>query len=1069
MTEVVTLQAYIQKKAMPVTILKSNKDLVGLLVEQLGSGAVREHLVLVSTPQDKRLLQTELSKRRGGIIPKVEVVAHQLATWLKFGVKFDKGTTFLTPRERRFALRRWNDEFGFGKSDVQLDRMNDVIRWVLNHGESAGSLPDSFSDMGVDIRHFESWCTRQGWIDRASLFQWAEGVPKNAIDFKYIHLYQLGKLDRQHAVALDAVIENVGVDCGWHIYRPLGPNQGSGLKADRSMPDEQSDVRVSASVIKATHPRAEVEQVFHAIKKMVADSDGELTFDHFVLILSQYERYRPIVEHMSERFDVGVSFSMGAKLVGDPAVSRLRTWLYLGMNGYALDDLLQVYGDGVIPLSQTDDEDWVSPNLRTFSRFCKKYNIRSAEQLDNELDRAIVREVRNRNDATRRRGGDPDLEPSDFDERHGTFYRTIRDTIMKLQSDYLVGTYPLSRWFNWVSDRIESLGTLKSAELMAGLERLKQAVQTGLAMVTRVGFDPPTDGGAFIETFDALLDGSLPVTQHPGRILVGPANGVSCLSGKRVFMLGMTDTGFPELADSEDLFTNLDDDSLKWVRSREHDPLEVAAAWLANVSGSSDWLCFSYSSDEATDQSMPSVFVTDPQIFLPWLEVELHQPTDDGRCFDKLDWMMRHRMLGWDPEVDKIDEPDLANFSRHVASVARLRESPDKISVWEGVLTEVDSEWLGTADRVLGEALIHLKKDGVMRLSVSQLDAFAQSPLDYFFRRVLRLEPPVEYIDEAEMNQKGTLLHLILDRFYSDTERYGELVDPKLEEGKARSRISKIAEDVFNEHPEDLGNPETPFPNLLKKQILKTLDGFIDAEHTGLKQIGAVVADTVRPASLHDPAARVTEVPFEFSMDVDGEQVLVSGFIDRIDTSADGSMKIIYDYKTGGDASIKIFDQMNAGLSFQLPVYLSATKTDNGSILAGYYHIQLSKAGKDIQLKGMLGDVGLTSIKPAQLKNKNNKGLKDREVLQVFLAKMQEERIKPIVRLLKAGRFHQSLTAPSEYSDYARMSRWSASVNELRKLTLVQGQDIQSVLGRFYVEAPILADEDGASDDGGED
>lgn len=1054
---------------MPVTILKNNKDLVGLLVKQLGSGAVREHLVLVSTPQDKRLLQAELSKWCGGIIPKVEVITHQLATWLKFGVKFDKDTIFLTPRERRFALSRWNTEFGFGKSDVQLDRLNDVIRWVLKHGESADKLPDSFGDLGVDIRHFESWCNRQGCIDRASLFQWAEGVPANAIDFKYIHLYQLGKMDRQHAVALDAIIENGGIDRGWYIYRPQGPSMGTGLSADVSVPAEQSDVRATAQVIKATHPRAEVEQIFQAIKRMVADSSGELSFDHFVLILSQYERYRPIVEHMSDRFDVGVSFSMGAKLIGDPAVSRLRTWLYLGLNGYALDDLLQVFGDGVIPLAHTNDDDWISPNLRTFSRFCKKYNIRTAEQLNNELDRAIVREVRNRNDTIRRRGGDPDLEPTDFEERHGTFYRSLRDSIMQLQSDYMAGTQPLSRWFSWVSDRIESLGTLKSAELMAGLERLAQAAQTGLAMVSRVGFDPPTDGGTFIETFDALLDGSLPVTQHPGRILVGQANGLSCLSGKKVFILGMTDTGFPESADSEDLFTSLDDDTLRWVRSREHDPLETAAAWLAHVSGSSDELSFCYSSDEATDLSMPSVFVTDPQIFLPWLDVESHQPAEDGRCFDKLDWMLRHRKASWDPAVDKIDEPDLANLSRHVASVARLRESPDKISVWDGVLSEVETEWSSTAHRVFAEALTNLKKDGMMRLSVSQLDDFAQSPLEYFFRRVLHLKPPLEYIDEAEMNQKGTLLHLILDRFYSETARYGELVDPKLDADKARIRISKIAVDVFAEHPEDLGNPDTPFPNLLKKQILKTLDGFIEAEHTGLKQIDDTVSDTVRPASLHNSEAKVTEVPFEFSMDVDGEQVLVSGFIDRIDSSADGSMKVIYDYKTGGDASIKIFDQMNAGLSFQLPVYLSATKKDSGSILAGYYHIQLSKVGKDIQLKGMLGDVGLTSIKPAQLKHKNNKGLKDRDALQMFLTKLQEERIKPIVRLLKSGRFHQSLTEPSEYSDYARMSRWSASVNELRKLTLVQGQDIQSVLGRYYVEAPILAGEDGSSDDGGED
>src|SRR5690606_37554015 len=165
-------------------------------------------------------------------------------------------------------------------------------------------------------------------------------------------------------------------------------------------------------------------------------------------------------------------------------------------------------------------------------------------------------------------------------------------------------------------------------------------------------------------------------------------------------------------------------DTLRWVRSREHDPLETAAAWLAHVSGSSDELSFCYSSDEATDLSMPSVFVTDPQIFLPWLDVESHQPAEDGRCFDKLDWMLRHRKASWDPAVDKIDEPDLANLSRHVASVARLRESPDKISVWDGVLSEVETEWSSTAHRVFAEALTNLKKDGMMRLSVSQLDDF---------------------------------------------------------------------------------------------------------------------------------------------------------------------------------------------------------------------------------------------------------------------------------------------------------------------------------------------------------
>jgi ATP-dependent helicase/DNAse subunit B len=573
-----------------------------------------------------------------------------------------------------------------------------------------------------------------------------------------------------------------------------------------------------------------------------------------------------------------------------------------------------------------------------------------------------------------------------------------------------------------------------------------------------------------MDAFDALLDGSLPVSQHPGRVFVGLVDDMTCLIGKTVFVLGMSDANFPATSRSDDLFSHLDEGLLGWVRSRENSPLESATCWLASVARYSDSLYLCHSSDEASHQVMPSVFLTDPQIFLPWLSIKPLQDELVEQCLDTFDWLIHHRSIPWSPETDIVEVLDLASLSRHVSAVTRLRESPDRITMWDGVLTDVKPEWSDVAKEVLNKALMHLKTDDQLKLSVSQLDSFAQSPLEYFFHRLLKLEPPTEYVDEAEMNRKGTLLHLILDLFYSDAVRYGDLIDPKRDPAAAFKRIASIAEDVFAEHPEDLGNPDTPFPAMLKRQILRTLEAFVQVEHDGLKQLADNVKAGVRPATLRGRDTTITEVPFEYRLDVDGEQVAVHGFIDRIDTNDDGSIQVIYDYKTGGDTSIKVFDEMNSGLSFQLPVYLNARKADGGSILAGYYHIQLSTAGKDIQLRGMLGDQLLTSVKPSGLNYKNNKGLLANDVLRQFLDLLQENRIKPIVRLIRSGRFHQSLTAPSEYSDYSRISRWSESVNELRKLALGRGAgDATSMLEHYYVSIPIIGGIDGASETSGED
>jgi hypothetical protein len=1054
-------QLIFEKKAMPITILKNNQDAFASLVGQLKIDRLQDHLVLVLTVHDKRLLQTDLAACFQGLVPKVEVLSHQLAKWLKIGVCDVSDMKFLTPRERRFALAKWNQVIRRGYSESQLEHMHEVLSWIHLHGAEVGSLKDVLPEMGLDLIDFTEWCTINKWIDRSSLYQTAHQVPVHGFDQPNIHLFQLGRLHRQHALALDSMIVNGGAGCRWFLHRSSGRNMSTGLQVD---PHDEIDAlqpkRVDVRLIKALHGRQEVEAVMRAIKKQVADSDDILAFSDFVVLLANYEKYRPIIELAAAGFGVPISYTRGSKELGDPAVARLRTWLYLRLNDFLLDDVLQVYGDGIIPLLSSELDEAANPNLRTFSRFCKKYNIRTVDQLSSDLERAIAREIQSRNEGIRRKGVDPDMHPTDFEERHGAFYRSILGHLKEVTKHYSVAVQPLSGWLQWVKEMISSLGTLKNAELMAASKRLVKSANVGLSTVNRVGYDPELDLPGFAKVFDSLLDGSLQVSQHPSRVLVGSVEDLTYLKDKRVFILGMSDSNFPVRGRSDDLFASVGEAGASWARALENDPLESASGWLASVAEQATALCLSHIDDGSSTSAMPSVFVTDTAQLLPSWDVSISDELADNRCFDKLDWMMWHRSRSWDPEQDTMYTLDLASLSRHVSAVTRLRESPSRISVWDGMLAGLTDKWAEIAKEVVSEAIHNLKKEGVLRISVSQLDAFAASPLEYFFRRLLRLEPPTEYLDEAEQSKKGTLLHEILDRFYSDPDTFGGIVDPVLDEEGARRRIFAISEAVFMERPEDLGNPETPFPEMLKRQIERTLHSFVDAEHEGLKQIHPEMRGYVRPATLRDQQTgdRVTEVPFEYGLDVNEEHVVINGFIDRIDTSADGSVQIIVDYKTGSTYSVKQFDAMNAGMSFQLPVYLNARKGNNASrILAGYYHIELSKSGKDIRLKGMLGDHTLTSVRPSEINRKDNKGLMDTDRLSEFLELLQEKRIKPVVRLILAGRFHQSLTEPSEYSDFKRMSRWSKSVNELRKLTLLQGlTSSEEMLKRYYIKANVL-------------
>jgi ATP-dependent helicase/DNAse subunit B len=1039
------------------TIIDSGYDsLADSLTNKLQSSDIGNQLVLVSSGSDERLLRSALQKRLKGLAPVIKVLSHQIAAWLKFGTPTDRRYLFLTPRERRIALSHWSDESGYHLNALALDRLQRLLTFIYRHGEDASLIPDFFDQYAIQIKSFITWCTSQSWLDRTALFLNVESVSSDVLGFSDIHIYLPGVLDNHHVKAIDSLMESSSDKINWHVYRPEGKIHLSGLKSDSDADEAEFGGKRIVSTFNATHVRDELEQVFGYIKSDMLDDATQNDFSDYVILATDYATYQPLIQIMEQRFDVPVSAAKGFLMIGDPAIARLRTYFYLAKNGFLIDHVVDVFADQVIPLFDVADDETKAPNLRTFSKLCKRYNLRTITQVEHELDRVLQREDERMKTIRNRfvRGND-EKEWQGFKELHGSFYRQIRDRLVKLCAEYPVVPQTVTSWYEWSVLMLDRIGVVKDASLSAAIRTMRQRIEKGLTMATRLDIDPIIDMDEFVETLDSLLDERLPISQHPGKVIFASIDDVTVVEGKSVFVVGLSDSMYPRYTEYEELFPGLEGMALRWLIDREQDPLSYARAQLSVLASQAKQLTVSYPLQIGSKRTMASPLLLDSKTHLPHWELAERDRLHPFGSLDRLDWILRSGVPHTSNSSIQVDKSQHAH-PRLIASIARNRRDPEQISIWEGQLWDAD-DWGASVKAVVEDAWNNSKKNELITMSVSRLDDYSASPLDYFFKRVLRLEHPEEYNDEAEQNRKGDLLHAILEIFYSEDARFGALVDPLLEEDAARKRIHAIADHLFIERSEDLGYPDTPFPGILKEQIRATLDAFIETERNGLDQIHALWKGKIKPGSLWQVGENATEVPFVFDVDVDDVKVRINGFIDRLDRDMENTVHFIYDYKSGGEYSIKRFTRdMNQGLSFQLPVYLKAHVPDlDKKVVAGYYHINISKFGKGIKLKSMLGDAELIAIKNKTYNDFH--GLMEPTTRKAFVDAVFERRVLPIIRSIRDGRFHQSLTTPSKYSDFSRMSRWSKSVSDLRNLSIPsRWPDPETVFGTFYIQSTVF-------------
>jgi ATP-dependent helicase/DNAse subunit B len=231
------------------------------------------------------------------------------------------------------------------------------------------------------------------------------------------------------------------------------------------------------------------------------------------------------------------------------------------------------------------------------------------------------------------------------------------------------------------------------------------------------------------------------------------------------------------------------------------------------------------------------------------------------------------------------------------------------------VFTAYDGKITGAVARKI------LKENNSPRLkavSASRLETFAACPLRYFYKYVLRVAvtPEPDRVLQLEGADRGQLMHGILEETLERGLEEKWFEKKKVPQAQAFAALGEITDKHFQRFTKEgvTGAPalwaweQGQIREDLKEVLEKVLE---DPEWKPLE-----LEAGFGPSAQEDSLASVL-FPLE------GGDLKLQGFIDRVDEARDGSAYRVVDYKTGSDAGFSA-QKLKAGTKLQLPFYLWA-------------------------------------------------------------------------------------------------------------------------------------------------
>lgn len=274
--------------------------------------------------------------------------------------------------------------------------------------------------------------------------------------------------------------------------------------------------------------------------------------------------------------------------------------------------------------------------------------------------------------------------------------------------------------------------------------------------------------------------------------------------------------------------------------------------------------------------------------------------------------------------------------------------------------------------------------------SISQLENYNRCPFNYLLNYLFGIEEMSREAIDEKIIDVGSIYHKVLYKFYFE---YKNILKDSISNSSEHNIdielfISKHLEIEFKSYEYDILDKEIELLYLVMKKTLLT---FINDD------IDMLYKDKRIPIMLEEDFGKDKI----FELTYKDNTVKLRGVIDRVDKYIYHDSYILLDYKTSS-YGIKNVKDMEAGISYQLPIYI-LSQEDKNIIAAGYKVINNSTE-----------EIKLSRIDKTNILSKSNMGALDMDRWDELLERVKSNTIMSILDMEK-GIFK---IKPKECSDY---------------------------------------------------
>jgi superfamily I DNA/RNA helicase/RecB family exonuclease len=451
---------------------------------------------------------------------------------------------------------------------------------------------------------------------------------------------------------------------------------------------------------------------------------------------------------------------------------------------------------------------------------------------------------------------------------------------------------------------------------------------------------------------DAARRAALPHSHDDaGRVRILSAQAARSVSAKHVFLAGMSEQSFPAPERAGRLGS--DAEYRFFSRVAHQDEAGRSQAWPAPIRPHEEMLLF-YNVISCADESLtisypalddkaqklpPSPYVTEiwhtlgvqAESLIPSTEPRL-SPIPAGDACSRTEWRIQAvaQALGGSTQL-------LAGLLRAAAT------GPLGTSIDAGlrfVHARARRESFGPTEGLLTSPAVTARlaeRFGSRHLwSPSQWEAYAGCPFKFFLEVVLGLEPLGDLELETDYRRRGSRLHDVLAEVHRQWEanrRSGPAPSPKDEAALFLEQWRNVVDLRLAGARNGI---DAALAELDRRQILRWAERHFD-HHTRYEQLWSKLGTRLEPVhfELRFGPARPGNADGDdpdscndaFTLIIDGEPVLVTGKIDRVDVARIGEHLLfnVIDYKSGRKASLKD-EHIASGEHLQLPIYVAAAQ-----------------------------------------------------------------------------------------------------------------------------------------------